>query len=102
MAYEKRPLTGALFRNTKKEKDTHPDHTGNIVMEDGSEYFLDAWIKETKSDPPRKFFSLSLKRKERQTGQQKQPQQPSKPLPTRRPPPADPDLDQASEDEIPF
>lgn len=52
---------GVLFRNTRKEKETHPDHNGTIDVE-GVEYWLSAWIKESKEG--KKFFSLSIKKKE--------------------------------------
>jgi hypothetical protein len=51
---------GALFKNTRKEKDTHPDYTGKIDV-DGVEYWLSAWLKQGKSGT---FMSLSVKKKE--------------------------------------
>lgn len=49
-----------LFKNNRKEKDTHPDLTGTINV-DGVEYYLNAWTKEGKSG---KFISGSIKLKE--------------------------------------
>jgi len=46
---------GVLFKNDRKETDNHPDYTGKIDI-DGTEYYLSAWIKESKNG---KFMSLS-------------------------------------------
>ena len=53
--------TGALFTNTKKKTDKHPDFTGSINV-GGVEYWLSAWNK--KSQKGQGFFSLSVKPKE--------------------------------------
>jgi len=63
MAYEKKDNSGALFKNDKKEKDTHPDYRGDIKI-DGVEYWLSAWIKPTKNGT--KFMSLSAQVKDGQ------------------------------------
>jgi hypothetical protein len=47
---------GVLFKNNRKEKDSHPDYNGTITIE-GVEYYLSAWVKEGKNG---KFFSLSI------------------------------------------
>jgi hypothetical protein len=53
---------GAIFVNDRKEQPNQPDRTGSINVE-GVEYFLDGWLKESKSG--QKFMSLSIKRKDR-------------------------------------
>jgi hypothetical protein len=63
MAYDN-TNSGILSRNERKEKDTHPDHTGQLNVE-GVDYYVSAWIKERK-DGTGKFFSLSIKRKDQQ------------------------------------
>ena len=51
---------GVLFKNDRKEKDTHPDYKGSINA-DGVEYWLSAWMKEGAKG---KFMSFSLAPKE--------------------------------------
>lgn len=101
MAYDN-TNKGAIFQNDRKTEDKHPDRTGSINV-DGVDYFIDGWLKETKPDAngkTKKFLSLSVKRKNKQGGQQQQSTQrpASRPQPAARrpglpPPPKDPDLD---------
>lgn len=39
---------GVLFKNARKEKDSHADYRGEAVV-DGTVYWLDAWINTSKS-----------------------------------------------------
>lgn len=52
---------GALFKNDKKEKETHPDYKGSINA-NGVDYWLSAWLNESKGG--KKYMSLSVQPKE--------------------------------------
>lgn len=54
--------SGTLGRNKRKEKDTHPDYSGQINV-NGVDYWLSGWLKENKTTGE-KFFSLSVRPKE--------------------------------------
>lgn len=54
--------SGILSRNERKEKDSHPDFSGQINVE-GNDYWLSGWVKE-KKDGSGKFFSLSVRPKD--------------------------------------
>jgi uncharacterized protein (DUF736 family) len=62
MAYEVRPNTGSLFKNDKKESDTHPDYKGSGLIEGVGEVWLDAWINTSNSGT--KYMSLKFKPKD--------------------------------------
>lgn len=61
MSYEQKPNTGALFKNDKRESDTHPNAKGSALI-DGVEYWISAWTNEAKSGG--KYQSLKFSRKD--------------------------------------
>lgn len=50
--------SGAIFKNTKKEKDTHPDYRG-VINVDGVEKQISLWVK-TQKDGTTKYFSVGI------------------------------------------
>lgn len=60
MAFEQKDNSGALFKNDRREKDTHPHATGTAMI-DGVEYWISAWTKDGQKG---RFQSLSFKRKD--------------------------------------
>lgn len=57
--YETKPGNGAIFKNEKKEKETHPDFNGKGVDPSGKEWDFAMWKKVSASGKP--YFSLSIK-----------------------------------------
>ena len=51
--------TFVLFKNDKQGNDKRPDYTGTLVLEDGTEKQLGAWIRESKKDGS-KFMSGTI------------------------------------------
>jgi hypothetical protein len=60
MAYEQKEGNGALFKNERKEKDSHPDYRGDCKL-GGKDYWISAWIKKGAKGT---FMSLALQPKE--------------------------------------
>lgn len=79
--------TGALFKNTRKETDNHPDYNGTVLV-NGQHMWISAWLKE--SGRGTKYMSLSFKPKDSEP-QQTYDTGRSKPMPSA-------DLD----DDVPF
>jgi hypothetical protein len=80
-------MSGAIFRNKRKEKENHPDRTGTCTI-GGVEYWISGWMKEKNGEP---YMSLSFKPKEAQ--QPREREEARKPAPPGR-------FD--SDDQIPF
>jgi hypothetical protein len=60
--------SGALFKNARKEKDTHPDYEGSITV-NGVEYWLKSWLKQGAKGT---FMSLSVAPKQERAQEIKQ------------------------------
>ena len=67
MAYEQKDNSGSLFKNDKREKDTHA-HARGSAMIDGVHYYVDAWTNTDKNG--NKYQSLKFKRKDQQAAPQ--------------------------------
>lgn len=95
MAFEPKDNSGALFRSKEQKTDRHPTHDGSCMI-DGREYWISAWVKESKAG--NKFFSLAFKPKEQRADEGYR--EAAQPLrdPARQGPPDDP-LDG---DDVPF
>ena len=61
MAYEQKDLTGAIFKNGRKEKPSQPDYTGNALIA-GVEYWASGWEKQDKNGNT--YYSLAFTKKE--------------------------------------
>lgn len=59
--FEKRDNSGAVFKNTRKETDKHPDCTGTATIE-GKDYWVSGWLKQDRNG--NQFLSLAFKRKD--------------------------------------
>ena len=55
--FKQKDNSGALFKNEKKQSETHADYQGKVLI-GGIEYYINAWVKESKAG--QKYFSLSF------------------------------------------
>lgn len=55
--YQQKPNTGAIFKNEKKQKDTHPDYRGTIDV-DGVPKEISLWVKKSKAG--KSYFSVAV------------------------------------------
>lgn len=56
---------GAVWKNQKKDRDTHPDFTGEMDV-DGRKYWVSAWKRREDASPKAPALSFSIKPKEDQ------------------------------------
>lgn len=67
MAYQHKPNSGSLWKNLKREKDTHPEYKGSAMI-DGVEYWVSAWVNTSQQDGS-KYFGMKYERKDAQQAQ---------------------------------
>ena len=60
--YEQRDMSGSLFKNDKRESETHANARGSAMIE-GVAYWMDAW---TNGEGDKRYQSLKFKRKDKQ------------------------------------
>ncbi len=60
MSFKHKPNTGSLFKNDKRETDSHPNAKGSALI-DGVEYWVSAW---TNDGGKGKYQSLKFSRKD--------------------------------------
>lgn len=63
---DQRENSGVLFKNDRKDKESHPDYKGSVNV-GGTEYWLSAWIK---TGAKGKFMSLAVSPKDKAAPQQ--------------------------------
>ena len=57
---KQRENSGILFKNDRKETESHPDYVGTLNVAGVGEFFINGWIKQ---GAKAKFLSLSIKLK---------------------------------------
>ena len=89
MAYAKQDYDntnrGSIFKNDRKEQDSHPDMKGSINV-NGTDYWISAWKKTSKEG--KNFLSLSVREKDTE----RQSSEPTRKAPAKAKPESD-DLD---------
>jgi len=58
--YQQKDNSGALFKNDKKESDSHPDYKGSAMIQ-GSEFWVSGWINVSSAGTKYMKFSYSPK-----------------------------------------
>ena len=79
MAYEPKAGSLSLFKNDRKEKNTHPDYKGDGIDLQGNPVWISAWIKEGAKG---KFMSISIQAKEAHAAVPRQASPAARPAPS--------------------
>jgi hypothetical protein len=67
--YEQKDNEGALFKNDKKETDSHPDYKGSAMI-NGTDYWVSGWINTSKAGAKYMKFSYTAKEQAHNNGVQ--------------------------------
>jgi len=67
MTFETKDGEGSLFKNDRKEKETHADYNG-VIKIDGREYWLNAYIKNANDPDKKTYMKLTTNPKEAKQG----------------------------------
>lgn len=59
--FEHKPGRFSLFKNDRREKDSHPQYKGDGKLPDGTDVWVSAWVEEGKNG---KYFSCSMQPKD--------------------------------------
>jgi hypothetical protein len=71
VAFQQKPMTGSLFKNTNKESETDRDYSGSLVLDDGREMWVSGYVRTSKAGG--KYLSLGLKNKSSQAPDKSKP-----------------------------
>jgi hypothetical protein len=63
-------MSGAIFKNDRKELPNHPDRKGSAVI-GGVDYWVAGWLKEDKNG--QQYLSLAFTRKDEKTAAKAEP-----------------------------
>lgn len=88
---------GAVWRNEKRDKDSHPDFTGSLNV-DGVEYWVSAWKRKLGAAAKAPALSFSIKPRE----DQQRPAAASPRAPTKWPDPISSGRGADLDDDVPF
>jgi len=67
--YQQKDNSGALFKNDKKQSDSHPDYKGSAMI-DGSDYWVSGWINVSSAGTAYMKFSYTAKEQVHNNGVQ--------------------------------
>lgn len=62
-SFEQKDNSGALFVNSNKESEKHPDLNGSVLI-NGVEYWVSAWEKTSKAGD--QYYSLAFNKKDKE------------------------------------